>query len=369
MPASDIPKDFLLSNYQFPLPEDRIAQFPPENRSDARLLVFKRKDPTLNFIHTNFHEILKYLPPKALLVANNTKVLPARILGKRETGGKFEFLLLTPLPLIKIDFIDEAGFKHATCEGLLKLGSKVKEGLSLNLGENFTLSVLKMGSFGRHKVELKFKGELREHFLKLGQIPLPPYIKRPSSELDLKRYQTIYAREEGSVAAPTAGLHFTQEIKEQLLAKGFGWTEVTLSVGYGTFSPIRTPDIREHHMHPEYVEISPETADSIKQAKKEKRPLIAIGTTSLRALEGAFKIQGKIASFAGWTDIFLYPGEPFNLVDGLLTNFHLPGSSLILLVAAFVGRERILSVYREALTKDYRFFSYGDAMLILPDTP
>ena len=207
---------------------------------------------------------------------------------------------------------------------------------------------------------------MAEAFAATGHIPLPPYIKRSDAEEDFSRYQTIYAREEktGSVAAPTAGLHFTDELRETLRRRGFQWAEVTLYVGYGTFSPVRCEDIRNHQMHREYVELPEETADAIAEAKARHRPVIAVGTTSVRTLEGVAQVCGRAKPFAGWTDIFLYPGRPFRVVDGIITNFHLPESSLLMLVSAFAGRKRILEAYQEAVKEGYRFFSYGDAMLI-----
>ena len=362
------PKDFDLNSYDFNLPEELIAQFPSPTRTNSRLLVFNLHDQNPKLEHTTFEQIPKYLPKDALLVANNCKVLPARLVGMRETGGKVEFLLLTPIKLLKIEQPDQDGFSHARAFGLIKMGAKLKIGMTITFGPHLKITILDVGSFGHVEIRLSFQGDLTKIFYSLGQIPLPPYIKRPSEEIDLSRYQTVYANDDkiGAVAAPTAGLHFTNELKSSLEALGFTWAYVTLYVGYGTFSPVRCQDIRDHSMHSEYVEISKETAQSINLAKKEGRPIIAIGTTSLRALEGVAQALGTIQEYHGLCDIFLYPGKSVQIIDGLITNFHLPKSSLLMLVSTLVGREKILNIYQEAINLRYRFFSYGDAMLILP---
>ena len=266
----------------------------------------------------------------------------------------------------------------------------MRPGDRLRFADDFTADFLERGPFGRSGVRLAWKGELLDLLRRNGATPLPPYIRRKGDvagasgeggrplETDAGRYQTVYSRADksGSVAAPTAGLHFTRALRERLAATGREWTEVTLYVGYGTFSPVRSPDIRDHAMHPEYVELPESAAFALARAKAEKRPIIAVGTTSARVLEGAFAAQfpdgggnaGEVPVLkphAGWTDIFLYPGKPFNVIDGLLTNFHLPESSLLMLVSALACRERILAAYRRAIAENFRFFSYGDAMLIL----
>ena len=293
--------DFFLSSYRFDLPPEQIAQFPPEERGASRLLVMPRKgapDPCPELRHAMFSELPDLLPPGALIVANNSRVLQARLLGSRFTGGKVEFLLLTPLPLVmeraSPDKVGGADAFSAEAEGL------------------------------------------------------------------------VYARDDktGSVAAPTAGLHFTPALRERLAARGFEWAEVTLYVGYGTFSPVRSEDIRGHRMHREYVEVPEATAEAVARAKAQGRPVLAVGTTSVRTLEGVAELCGRVQPYTGWTDIFLYPGRSFRVVDAMLTNFHLPESSLLMLVSAFAGRERMLAAYAEAVARGYRFFSYGDAMLI-----
>ncbi|MBO4300719.1 MAG: tRNA preQ1(34) S-adenosylmethionine ribosyltransferase-isomerase QueA, partial [Desulfovibrio sp.] len=296
-----------------------------------------------------------------------SRVVQARLLGRRETGGKVEFLLLTPLPLlVRHARILKSGEHQAEAEGLVRCGGNLHEGECLDFGAGIQVTVLEMGHFGHRRVLLSWKGDLQQAFAATGHIPLPPYIKRSDESEDACRYQTVYARPDktGSVAAPTAGLHFTETMRAALAAAGFGWAEVTLYVGYGTFSPVRCQDIRDHRMHKEYVEIPETTVAAIDDARLHGRPVVAVGTTSLRALEGVAEQCGRLQAFTGWTDIFFYPGARFRVVDGLLTNFHLPESTLLMLVAAFAGRQRVLTAYAEAVQQGYRFFSYGDAMLI-----
>ena len=363
------PEDFFLQSYDFPLPEAQIAQFPPEVRGTSRLMVLDRAGGAPR--HSHFGELARWLPEGALIVANNSRVLPARLGGRREaTGGAVEFLLLTPLPLLLAQ--PEAaegtagGARSAVAEGLVRSGGKLREGERLALDGDIHLTLLERGPFGRHRVRLEWRGDLAAAFTRAGKMPLPPYIRRPASGGDAERYQTVYARPDktGSAAAPTAGLHFTPELRDGLAARGFDWREVTLYVGYGTFSPVRCEDIRQHGMHAEYVEIPEETSRAVREALAGGRPVVAVGTTSARALEGVAAHFGEVRPFAGWTDIFLYPGKPFRVVDALVTNFHLPGSSLLMLVSALAGRKRMLAAYAEAVRRGYRFFSYGDAMLI-----
>lgn len=362
--------DFLLSSYTYDLPESSIAQEPLAERGQSRLMVMPRTGP-LTLRHRHFYELREELPEGALLIANNSKVLPARLRGLRHTGGKVEFLLLSPLPtvLARAEQVEgKPGCLQAVAEGLLRCGGHPVPGEWLQFGSSVRLCLQKAGDFGRWEVLLQWQGDLAADFEAEGSMPLPPYIRRAPQAGDRERYQTVYAREDktGSVAAPTAGLHFTPQIREDLLSHGFEWQEVTLYVGYGTFSPVRCDDIRDHHMHGELVEVPEETALAIRRARKEGRKIIAVGTTSARALEGAWQAQGDISAYRGVTDIFLYPGRKVHVIDGLITNFHLPGSTLIMLVAALVGRERILEAYREAVRLGYRFFSYGDAMFIKP---
>ncbi|WP_041720312.1 tRNA preQ1(34) S-adenosylmethionine ribosyltransferase-isomerase QueA [Pseudodesulfovibrio piezophilus] len=358
----EIPPDFQLQSYSYDLPEDRIAQEPSQQRDGSRLLVLDKKDGTLT--PANFVDIAQYLPEGALLVANNSRVIPARIFGNKPTGGQVEFLLLTPLPLITPK--EENGWQTATVEGLLRASKTPKPHTQVTFSENFHLITETPGPFGRWQAELRWKGDLTTLFKEMGHLPLPPYIKRPDTEADKERYQTTYSDQTktGSVAAPTAGLHFTPKIRQTLMDKGFGWAEVTLYVGYGTFSPVRCEDIRDHTMHSEYIEVPKKTALAIRQAKKEGRPVISIGTTSARTLEGMFQECGEITEFRGETDIFIAPGYQFQVIDGILTNFHLPESSLIIMISALAGRKTIFSAYACALENNFRFFSYGDAMLI-----
>lgn len=360
----ELPSDFDLLKYEYHLPEEQIAQRPPVERGSSRLLVLDRAggQDTL----TDFADLVRHIPAGALFVANNSKVIPARLQGRRPSGGKAEFLLLTPLPLLRPRRL--GGIRsEVEAWGLLKASGRFRPGDLVQFTPAFQAEVLETKDFGRSLVLLRFEGELEQNIKAVGHMPLPPYIHRPDDAEDAERYQTVYSRAEkaGSVAAPTAGLHFTPRVLEQLLSKGCSWTELTLYVGYGTFSPVRCRDIREHVMHAEYIEVSRETSDAVAKAKAEGRPVVAVGTTSVRALEGSFAQTGSIGPFEGWTDIFLYPGRALHVVDHLLTNFHLPQSSLLMLVSAMAGRERVLRAYAEALAANFRVFSYGDAMLLL----
>lgn len=363
------PNDFLRSSYRYDLPPERIAQTPPCRRGSSRLLVLDRQHPEIPPLHTHFSALPELLPEGALLVANNSRVLPARVQGLRpETGGKVEFLLLTPPPLLKATPCPERGpdWQCAAAEGLVRTGGRVRAGDSYRFGDDLRVTVRERGDFGHCQVHLEYRGDAAAAFAAVGHIPLPPYIRRADNDADRQRYQTVYARKDktGSVAAPTAGLHFTEELRQQLAARGIHWVEATLYVGYGTFSPVRCDDIRAHKMHREYIELSASSAAAVRTAKAEGRPVIAVGTTSVRILEGTMRQQGRIEAYSGWTDIFLYPSQPFQVIDGLITNFHLPESTLLMLVAAFAGRKRILDAYAEAVHAGYHFFSYGDAMLI-----
>ncbi len=365
-------KDFNLSSYRFELPESQIAQFPPEQRGQSRLMVLPRytKHPSiLDVKHAQFSDLSSYLPQNPLFIVNNSRVLQARLLGTRQSGGKVEFLLLSPLPLVVAaakPIRNKKGWFEAEAKGLVRTGGKVSPGDVFEFGAQIRVKIIESGPFGQRRVCLSWQGDLATAFAVTGHIPLPPYIKRSDDDEDQSRYQTIFANNEkiGSVAAPTAGLHFTEELKEKLAASGVLWAEITLYVGYGTFSPVRSEDIRTHRMHREYLEVSEKTVHAILKAKDEGRPIIAVGTTSVRALEGVMELCGKMQPFTGWTDIFLYPGRPFKIVDGIITNFHLPESSLLIMIAAFTGRQRILDAYHCAVDRGYRFFSYGDAMLI-----
>ncbi len=356
--------EFQLSTYNYTIDEKYIAQHPADKRDSSKLLVLDKKTGTLAC--TDFSCIGQYLPKDALLVANNSKVLPARIFGHKETGGQVEFLLLTPLPLIAAGSFQETSWKKAKVHCLLRASKAPKPETKITFSKNFYLTIQKTTGFGRYTATLCWQGELVEHFLALGHYPLPPYIRRENIDNDALRYQTVYAKNDktGAVAAPTAGLHFTPALQKKLANQGLSWTEITLYVGYGTFSPVREKDIRKHQMHKEYIEISPHAAGAVAAAKACGRPVVAVGTTSVRALEGVFSKTNAITPYTGWTDIYLYPGKTFQVTDHMITNFHLPQSSLLIMVAAFAGLKHILAAYRLALKKNFRFFSYGDAMLI-----
>lgn len=382
---------FLLDSYDYFLPEERIAQCPADKRQNSRLLHLDRKTGCCRDLH--FTDIVELIPENALIVANNSKVIPARIQGSRKTGSRIELLFLEPAPLIDKKALQDGTKRRGITEVLLKGAKRVKIGETLDFPE-MTVTVLEKREFGRHLVEAAYEGSLIPLLKQYGSLPLPPYIKREHGVKaeDFARYQTVYAKEKniGSIAAPTAGLHFTEEIRQKLLDKGCRWEEVTLHVGYGTFSPVRADDIRNHAMHSEYVEISSETAQAVNKAKEENRPVIAVGTTGTRSLEGmaqafaeARECENASSAFFctdktdltkntclpcggcfGHTDIFIYPGKNFRVIDGLITNFHLPKSSLIMLVSAFAGYDNIMNAYAHAVKAEYRFFSYGDAMFI-----
>ena len=357
-----IAPEFNLQSYDFDLPQDLIAQTPVDKRGQSRLLVLDRSSGHIEDLH--FTDLANLLPSGALVVVNNSQVLPARMMGYKESGGRAEFLLLTPLTLIQAT-VNSDGSKSAQVLGLLKASKGPRQGERLYF-PGFDLMVLEKKDFGQALVRLSWQGELAEHFLNKGHIPLPPYIRREDTREDHVRYQTVYASQEklGSVAAPTAGLHFTPEIMSLLQAQNISITEVTLYVGYGTFSPVREPDIRNHIMHAEYAEVSVKSAAAIAKAKAEGRPVVAVGTTTTRTLESMATALGHIGPFRGWTNIFIHPGYQFKVIDQLVTNFHLPRSSLIIMVGTLVGRQKILAAYTHAIRQGYRFFSYGDAMLI-----
>lgn len=364
-------EDFRLRSYSYDLPAEQIAQFPCRTPGASRLLVMDRYakpgEASTEIYDSQFSRLASFLPPHALVIANNTRVLPARMTGKRPGGGKVEFLLLTPLPLVFAGARGLEGDNFAQCaeiECLFRPSGRIRIGDTITLTKDLQAMVRQKGKYGRHVALLRWNGNLEKIFEEAGSLPLPPYIRRETVAEDDMRYQTIFAQKTGAVAAPTAGLHFTPEIRASLDNAGFEWRELTLHVGYGTFSPVRVDDIREHKMHGEYVELSAGTAQAVREAKAAGRPVVAVGTTSLRALEGIFDRTEKLEAFQGWIDIFLYPGKKFRIVDGLITNFHLPESTLLMLVSAFAGRERILDVYCKARELGYKFFSYGDAMLI-----
>ena len=346
-------------DFYFDLPEELIAQTPLKKRSDSRLLVLDRETGAIR--HDHFYHIADYLHAGDCLVLNDTKVLPARLLGAREdTGTHVELLLLKRLS--KEELAEEA-FQTDCWEVLVRPGKRVRPGHRLTFGEGLLKAeVLKITEGGNRIVHFEFKGIFEEILDQLGQMPLPPYIHERLEDPD--RYQTVYAREEGSAAAPTAGLHFTQELLEELKQKGVKIAFVTLHVGLGTFRPVKVENIEDHEMHSEYYQISAETARVINETRQQGGRVIAVGTTSCRTLESAALEDGTVPATGGWTQIFIYPGYRFKVLDGLITNFHLPESTLIMLVSAFAGREHVLNAYAEAVRERYRFFSFGDAMLI-----
>ena len=338
------------SDFYFDLPQELIAQDPLEDRSSSRLLVLDKNTGELS--HHIFRDIIDYLHPGDCLVLNNTKVIPARLLGEREgTGGHVEVLLLKR--------------KEADVwETLVKPGKKCKPGQRLSFGDGLLKAeVLETVEEGNRLIRFEYEGIFEEVLDKLGEMPLPPYITHKLK--DKNRYQTVYAEHEGSAAAPTAGLHFTKELLAQIQEMGVKIAHVTLHVGLGTFRPVQEDEISDHKMHSEWYSISEETAQRIQETKAAGHRVIAVGTTSCRTLEAAAAKYGEIKACSGNTSIFLYPGVKFNCIDGLITNFHLPESTLIMLVSALYGYEKTMAAYKVAVEEKYRFFSFGDAMLIL----
>lgn len=337
------------SDFWYDLPEELIAQTPLQQRDSSRLLVLNRE--TGDVTHLHFYDILDYLKPGDCLVMNDSRVLPARLLGHRPTGGAVELLLLRDL-----------GDKRWEC--LAKPGRKLHAGQQVIFGNGeLTATVVEVQNDGNRIVEFHYEGIFLEVLERLGKMPLPPYIK---AELqDQERYQTVYSREVGSAAAPTAGLHFTNDLLNAIREKGVNIAFVTLHVGLGTFRPVKAEEIAEHHMHSELCMVSQEAADTINATKKAGGRVICVGTTSCRTLESLADDNGYLEPKSRWTDIFIYPGYRFKAMDGLITNFHLPESTLVMLVSAFAGRENVLSAYEIAVKEKYRFFSFGDAMAIL----
>ena len=338
------------SDFYYDLPEELIAQDPLEDRSASRMMVLNRSTGETEDMH--FHQLLQYLHSGDTLVINDTKVIPARLFGKREpTGGAVEILLLK---------------RHADdiWETLVRPGKKCRPGTDLSFGEGLLRGkVLDTVEDGNRLIQFSYSGIFEEILDQLGEMPLPPYITHKLQ--DKNRYQTVYAKHDGSAAAPTAGLHFTKELLQEAEAAGIRIARVTLHVGLGTFRPVKVEDVTQHHMHSEYYEISSEAAEVINKTHERGGRVIAVGTTSCRTLESAASEDGTIQPCSGWTDIFIYPGYQFKVVEGLITNFHLPESTLIMLVSAFAGKEHVLDAYRRAVEERYRFFSFGDAMLIL----
>ena len=340
--------DLKTSDFWYDLPEELIAQTPLEKRDTSRLLTLDRVTGKVE--HKHFYDIIDHLNPGDCLVLNDSRVLPARLLGHRPTGGAVEVLLLRDL-----------GDKKWEC--LCKPGRKMQVGSQVIFGDGeLTAQVTEVKEDGNRIVEFQYEGIFLEVLERLGKMPLPPYIKAELA--DQERYQTVYSKEVGSAAAPTAGLHFTTELLEKIREKGIKTAFVTLHVGLGTFRPVKADNISEHHMHSELCMISPETADVLNQTKAEGGRIICVGTTSCRTLESLVNDDGSFEAKSKWTEIFIYPGYRFKAMQGLITNFHLPESTLVMLVSAFAGRENVLNAYAEAVKEKYRFFSFGDAMFI-----
>ena len=339
-----------LHDFYYDLPQELIAQDPLEDRSSSRLMVLNKNTGKIQ--HHIFKDIVKYLHKGDCLVINNTKVIPARLFGSKVgTDAKIEVLLLKRK-------------ENDVWETLVKPGKKCKPGTKLNFGNGkLRAEVLDVVEDGNRLIQFRYDGIFEEILDELGQMPLPPYITHELK--DKNRYQTVYAKYEGSAAAPTAGLHFTKELLEEINRKGVIIANVTLHVGLGTFRPVKVENVLEHHMHSEYYTISEEEAQKINQAKASGHRVISVGTTSCRALESAASEDGVLHGVSGWTDIFIYPGYQFKIIDGLITNFHLPESTLLMLVSAFAGKEHILAAYEEAVKEKYRFFSFGDAMILI----
>lgn len=336
-------------DFWYDLPEELIAQTPLLDRDTSRLLVMNRETGEVK--HQHFYDIIDYLHPGDCLVMNDSRVLPARLLGHRPTGGAVELLLLRDL-----------GDKKWEC--LAKPGRKLQAGQEVVFGDGeLTASIVGVQDDGNRVVEFHYEGIFLEVLERLGKMPLPPYIK---AELqDQERYQTVYSRSVGSAAAPTAGLHFTNDLLERIRAKGVNTAFVTLHVGLGTFRPVKAEEITEHHMHSELCMLNAETAETLNATKRNGGRVICVGTTSCRTLESLVNADGTFEAKSKWTEIFIYPGYTFKAMDGLITNFHLPESTLVMLVSAFSSREHVLAAYAEAVCEKYRFFSFGDAMTIL----
>ena len=338
------------SDFYYDLPEELIAQDPLEDRSSSRLMILDKE--TGKTEHHVFREIIDELNPGDCLVINDTKVIPARLIGaKEDTGAKIEVLLL------------KRGADDVW-ETLVKPGKKARPGAKITFGDGILEGeIIDVVDEGNRLIQFHYEGIFEEILDQLGEMPLPPYITHKLK--DKNRYQTVYAKNEGSAAAPTAGLHFTKELLEQVKAKGVNIAHVTLHVGLGTFRPVKVDDVEQHHMHSEFYIVEEDQAKLINDTKKNGGRVIAVGTTSCRTLESATGEDGVLKSGSGWTEIFIYPGYKFKMIDGLITNFHLPESTLVMLVSALAGKENILHAYEVAVQEKYRFFSFGDAMLIL----
>lgn len=344
-----------ISEFDYVLPENLIAQMPADKRQNSKMLVLDKQNKTIE--HKHFFDIVDYIDSNSILVLNNTKVLPARLYGTKDTGAKIEVFLL-----------ESKENKNWSC--LIKPSKRVKPDTIITISDELKVRPIKrLEDDGEWLVELVYDGDLFDILHKVGNIPLPPYIERKLKteeikQFDMERYQTVYAKDEGSVAAPTAGLHFTEEILQKLKDKGVEIAYVTLNVGLGTFRPVKCDNVLDHKMHSETYEITKEAAEQINRAKANGKKLVAVGTTTVRTLETAFQKLGCIAPCNDHSELFIYPPYEFKVVDELITNFHLPKSTLLMLVSALAGKEFIFKAYNEAIQNEYRFFSYGDCMLI-----
>ena len=338
------------SDFYYDLPQELIAQDPLSDRSSSRLMVLDRKDGCIS--HHVFRDVIDYLNPGDCLVINDTKVIPARLYGiKEDTGAHIELLLLKRR-------------ENDVWETLVRPGKKARPGARILFGDGrLKAEVLEVVEEGNRLVHFEYEGIFEEILDSLGEMPLPPYITHKLQ--DKNRYQTVYAKHEGSAAAPTAGLHFTPELLKEIEAKGIRIARVTLHVGLGTFRPVKVEDVNDHHMHSEYYEVSQETAEIINETRKKGGRVIAVGTTSTRTLESVADDEGTMKAASGWTEIFIYPGYTFKCVNAQITNFHLPESTLLMLVSAFATKEMVMKAYETAVSEQYRFFSFGDAMMIL----
>ena len=345
----------LVSEFDYTLPEKLIAQTPAEKRENSRMLVLGVENKTIE--HQHFYDIVDLLDNNHVLILNNTKVIPARLYGFKDTGAKIEVFLLKEK-------------ENKEWEVLIKPSKRVKEGTIIKVSDELSVKVLSsLPDDGKWLVRMIYEGNILEILHRVGNIPLPPYIERKMSDeelkkLDFERYQTVYAKDEGSVAAPTAGLHFTQDILKKLSKKGVEIGYVTLNVGIGTFRPVKCENVLDHKMDSESFEISQETADLINRAKQNGKKVVAVGTTTVRTLETAFKQFGEIKACKSASELFIYPPYKFKVVDKLITNFHLPKSTLLMLVSALAGKDLIFKAYKEAIAEKYRFYSYGDCMFI-----
>jgi len=352
---------YLLDDYNFELPDELIAQTPTTGRDDSRLLLLQRNSGSMS--HHRFHDLRDILIPGDILVVNDTRVVPARLVGRKESGGRVEVLVLDYARAVE----NAPATGVMSCECLVKTARRLQPGARVYFDGNVTAEIGDCRD-GVFSVSFYYDGDFGALLDEIGSVPLPPYIRREENSCrveDKSAYQTVYAARKGAAAAPTAGLHFTRSLLDEIEARGVTIAPITLHVGYGTFRPVKVSDIREHRMHSEDFSIPGTSAEAVNRARAEGRRVVAVGTTCVRTLEYASDGQGRLQSGRGACDLFVYPGYRFKVVDAMITNFHLPRSTLLMLVAAFAGRERILAAYREAIHRRYRFFSFGDAMMIV----